>query len=95
MKSSPNNSYSKAPKMDTLAPKWSEVSYGPNIRFGTSINSSPNTFSTDFSDFGFFMPIQITFGSRSDIFAKFSVRNFRNLLQIGLFAQEHSVNFLK
>ena len=69
--------------------------YGANIRFGTTTNVSPDAFSTDSENFNFLLSIEVTFGSRSDIFLKSSVRNFRNPLKIGSFVQEHSVNFGK
>ena len=57
-------------------------SYGPKIRFGTSPNSSPNTFNTDSENFDFLLSNGVTFWDRSDILAKISVRNFRKISKL-------------
>ena len=95
LKASPNDTTSKAKTTRLCSPLPCAERYGANIRFGTSTNLSPDAFSTDSENFNFLLSIEVTFGSRSDIFLKSSVRNFRNPLKIGSFVQEHSVNFGK
>ena len=51
------------------------VRYGAKIRFGTSSDSCPNTFSTYFDIFDFSWSIQVTFGRHQHIVASGIIGN--------------------
>ena len=69
LKASPNDSTSKATKSRLWSPLPRAERYEANIRFGTLLDSYPNTFITDFVIFDFLCSIELVFWARIDIVA--------------------------